>query len=333
MYGAGENMSKLRSVSLAVLACLALACMRVPAAHAFAEGSFQRTLQVTGAVNLDLQTGSGNIEIRTGPSGEVQVRGTIKATEWFGGSAEERVRRLENNPPILQSGNDLRIGHIDDPELRRNISISYEVVVPAATRLQSRTGSGNQNVSGLRGLVEVETGSGSLALSDIGDTVRADTGSGNINIAGVKGNVRAKTGSGSIEASGIAGGFEGSTGSGNVKMEQTSPGAVRVSTGSGSIELHGVHGSVDAQTGSGSLAAEGDPTGTWKLHTGSGGVQLQMASNASFDLDAHTNSGSVSMSPPITVQGTVGRKEVRGKVGGGGVPVDVETGSGNIEIQ
>ena len=36
---------------------------------------------------------------------------------------------MEANPPILQSGNDLRIGHIDDPELRRNISISYEVVV------------------------------------------------------------------------------------------------------------------------------------------------------------------------------------------------------------
>jgi hypothetical protein len=29
----------------------------------------------------------------------------------------------------------------------------------------------------------------------------------------------------------------------------------------------------------------------------------------------------------------VGRKEVRGKVRGGGVPVEVESGSGSIEIQ
>ena len=29
----------------------------------------------------------------------------------------------------------------------------------------------------------------------------------------------------------------------------------------------------------------------------------------------------------------MGRKQIRGKVRGGGVPVEVETGSGNIEIQ
>ena len=316
------------------LAFFAIACLRAPVAAAFAEGSFQRTLQVTGPVNLDVSTGSGNIEIRTGASNQVQVIGNIKASEWFGGrTAEERVNRLEANPPILQSGNDLRIGHIDDPELRRNISISYELVVPANTRLQSHTGSGNQTVSGVQGLVEVGTGSGGSTISDIGDMLRADTGSGNIEIDRVKGNVRAKTGSGSIQASGVGGGFEGDTGSGNVKLEQTAPGAVRVSSGSGSIELRGIRGSLDAQTGSGSLSAEGDPTGMWKLHTGSGGVSLHVARGASFDLNAHTNSGSITMKQPITVMGSIGTKEVRGKVGGGGVPVDVDTGSGNIEIE
>lgn len=299
------------------------------------EGSFQRTLQVTGPVNLEVSTGSGSIEIRTGSSKQVEITGRIKASgEWFGGNqAEDRVKRLEANPPILQIGNDLRVGHIDDPDLRRNISISYELVVPANTRLQSHTGSGNQTISGVAGQVEVGTGSGSLAISDIGDMVRADTGSGNIDISHVKGSVRAKTGSGSIEATGVNGGFEGDTGSGNVTLEQTSPGAVRVITGSGSIALRGVRGSLDALTGSGSVAAEGDPTGTWKLRTGSGGVSLRMASGASFDLDAHTSSGSISLQQPITVQGTISRKDVRGKVGGGGVTVNVGTGSGNIEIQ
>ncbi len=321
-------------LTAAVLALFALTCVQVPLAAAFVEGSFERTLQVNGPVNLDVNTGSGNIDIRSGTSNQVQIIGRIKAAEWFGGStARERVSRLEANPPILQSGNDLRIGHIDDPELRRNLSISYELVVPANTRLQSHTGSGNQNVSGLQGQVEVGTGSGSLTISDIGDVVRADTGSGNIEIDRAKGSVRAKTGSGSIQASGIAGGFEGDTGSGNVTLEQTAPGAVRVTTGSGSIELRGVRGSLEAQTGSGSLSAEGDPTGMWKLRTGSGGVRLRLASAASFDLEAHTSSGSISMNQPITVQGVIGRKDVHGKVNGGGVPVNVETGSGSIEIE
>ena len=203
-------MSHTRRISMAVTLAVVGISFLPASLSAAAEGSFQRTLPVTGPVNLEVSTGSGNIEIHTGSSNQVQITGRIKAGNgWFDGNNEqERVRRLEANPPILQSGNDLRIGHIDDPELRRNISISYQIVVPPNTRLQSHTGSGNQTVSGLQGLVEVGTGSGSLEISDIGDMVRADTGSGNVDISRVMGNVRAKTGSGSIDASGVGGGFE-----------------------------------------------------------------------------------------------------------------------------
>jgi DUF4097 and DUF4098 domain-containing protein YvlB len=99
------------------------------------------------------------------------------------------------------------------------------------------------------------------------------------------------------------------------------------------MELRGVHGSLDAQAGSGTITAEGDPTGSWSAHTGSGNIHLSLAADAAFDLDAHTSSGSITVSQPVTVQGSIGRKELRGKVHGGGVPVEVETGSGNIEIR
>jgi DUF4097 and DUF4098 domain-containing protein YvlB len=148
----------------------------------------------------------------------------------------------------------------------------------------------------------------------------------------VQGNLRAKTGSGSIHATGIAGGLEADTGSGSIHLEQTAPGAVKAQTGSGDIELRGVRGSVDAQTGSGGIDADGDPTGTWNVHTGSGTVHIRFPASASYDLDAESSSGSVTVNQPITVQGTVGKKQVRGKVRGGGVPVQVRTGSGSVEI-
>src|SRR5690348_3368782 len=113
------------------------------AAFAAARGDFQRTLHVTGSVDLQVETGSGSISVRPGNSNSVQITGHIQASEWFGGgNAEERVKRIQNNPPIQQSGNDIRIGHVDDPELRHNISISYEVIVPANTQLRSSSGSG-----------------------------------------------------------------------------------------------------------------------------------------------------------------------------------------------
>jgi DUF4097 and DUF4098 domain-containing protein YvlB len=311
----------------------ALVCLAALPAAAAAEGSFQRALQVSGPVHLELTTGSGNVEVRTGNSSQVQVTGHIRASEWFGANVEEKIKRLEANPPIQQSGNDIRIGHIDDPELRHNISISYEVIVPVETDLRMQSGSGDQKVEGIRGPLEVSSGSGGLKISSISDRVHAETGSGDIDINRVKGNVHAKTGSGSIDASDIAGAFEANSGSGRITLQQTAPGSVRVDTGSGGMELHGVEGSLEAKAGSGTIQAEGSPTGAWTVHTGSGEVNLKLPSNAAFDLDAHTSSGSISIDQPHTVQGSIGRKEVRGRVGGGGVPVEVETGSGDIQIR
>lgn len=323
---------RISAVTLIGFAVLVVCLQAVPAA-ASAEGSFQRTLTVTGPANIDLTTGSGSVHVRTGGSGQVEIRAHIKVMNWFGGDGEQRVQEIEKNPPIQQSGNDIRIGHSDDSELFHNVSISYELVVPAETQLRSRTGSGSQTVEGLQREVEIQTGSGGLKASDIGNTVRAETGSGDVEIDRVKGNVRARTGSGSIHATDIGGGFEGHTGSGHITLDQTAAGSVRAETGSGGMELRGVKGSLEATAGSGTITAEGDPTGSWTVHSGSGSIHLKLASAAGFDLDAHTSSGSISVSQPVTVQGTMGRRELRGKVHGGGVPVEVETGSGNIEIQ
>jgi len=312
-----------------LIACVA-ACLP---AFASAEGSFQRTLQVNGPASIDLTTGSGNVNVHTGSSGQVQITGRVKVTNWFGGDSEKQLKTITDNPPIQQSGNDVRIGNSGSSELFHNVSISYDLLVPPDAHLHSHTGSGNQTVEGLRGLVETESGSGSLKIFDIGSTVRAETGSGDIRLQRVKGDVRVKAGSGSIEASDIAGGFEAQTGSGHIDLDQSAPGAVRAETGSGGMELRGVNGSLEATAGSGNISADGNPTGSWSLRTGSGGVRLKLASSSAFDLDAHTSSGSISVSQPVTVQGTIGRKELRGKVHGGGVPVEVKTGSGNIDIQ
>lgn len=326
---------KLRQIGFAVC-CVVLLNWSVATASAATEGSFQRTLKVTGAVDLDIETGSGNIEIHSGSSDQVQITGHIRANNWFGGGsgdAAEKVKRIEANPPIQQSGNDIRIGHIDDQWLRRNISISYELIVPAETRLRSRTGSGNQNAVGLKGAIDLQTGSGNVVFSNIGNTVHAESGSGNIHADHVNGNVRAKSGSGDIRISELSGGLDAESGSGSITMAQASAGSVRASTGSGDVDLSGVRGSLEASTGSGTVHAEGDPKGAWRLHTGSGSVRVRFPSQASYDLYAHTGSGGISVGPPITVQGSVNKHEMRGKVGGGGVPVELETGSGEIEIQ
>jgi DUF4097 and DUF4098 domain-containing protein YvlB len=98
-----------------------------------------------------------------------------------------------------------------------------------------------------------------------------------------------------------------------------------------------VQGGFHGETGSGDVTAEGTQTGSWEIRTGSGNVHVRLPSNAAFDADISTSSGTVDVGEPIemTVQGRVGdtHKQIHGKVHGGGPLLRVRTGSGDIHIQ
>ncbi len=286
-----------------------------------ATGSFERSLSVDGPIILDVSTGSGSIKISSGNTDRVEVTGTIKVG---GGSffsrrsaseKQELVDQLVNEPPVNLVDGRLQVGHIKDKAFKRNVSISYEIVVPASTEVISHTGSGSQSISGVAGPVEAGTGSGKVVLTDIG------------------GAVNARSGSGAIRANEIAGAFEAHTGSGSVRLTQVAPGDVVVTTGSGSSELYGVAGALRVKAGSGHIEVDGQQNGTWNIDTGSGSVRIKLPENAAFELNAHTGSGGITVDHPLTIQGKISKKHMRGDVRGGGDLLTIETGSGGIHIE
>ena len=305
----------------------------LPAAPFGEEGHFDRTLTVSGAVDLDVQTGSGDITMKTGDSSKVEIHAKIHANHWGSGDVQKYVQEIEANPPIEQNGNTIRVGHITNENWKHNISISYELVVPAQTKLVSQSGSGSEAIDGIAGPLEANSGSGSLKVSNIGNEVHARTGSGDIDLSNVKGGVKVSAGSGSISAKGIAGGLDASSGSGSIALEQTAPGNVDIQTGSGSVEVKGANGAVKAQTGSGGISVAGNPSGEWTLHSGSGDVAVQLPAQASFNLVARTGSGSIDSNREIAVQGKISPRELTGKVGNGGPTVELSTSSGSIQIR
>ncbi len=288
-----------------------------------ATGSFQQTVSVEEGILLDVSTGSGSITISSGQSGRVEVTGHIKVSNRsflgiFKRSSEkidEMVRAVESDPPVRLVDGTLMVGHIDDKAYEHDVSISYEIVVPADTEVKSHTGSGAQNISSVAGPVEAGAGSGKITLTDIG------------------GAVKAKTGSGAIRANNIAGAFEARAGSGSIRLTQVAPGDVFVRTGSGSSELHGVVGALRVKAGSGRIEIDGQQEGPWNVDTGSGSVRIKLPVDAAFNLDAQTGSGGITIDHPLTVQGKISKKHIRGDVRGGGDLLTVETGSGGIRIE
>jgi Putative adhesin len=289
----------------------------LPAAFA-AEKSFDRTLTVNGPVTLHVSTGSGYIRVSPGADNQVRIVGHVKGSNnwWGGGSSEDAVAKVADNPPIVQAGNIIRVGDDHGNDSARHVSIDYEITTPTNTMLVAESGSGDLQLSNLSGTVKAHTGSGSIRADKLG--------------AGSK----LETGSGSIDANNLMGSTSLQTGSGEIRAQLASAGDVVAGTGSGSIKLENVQGALKAETGSGSLEISGQPTAPWKLETGSGNISLRLG-NSHFTLDAETGSGSVKSDPPLTMttHGSTDKHHVSGTVNGGGPTIKAETGSGDIHIQ
>jgi hypothetical protein len=317
---------------MAVLA-VAVGLASASPALAQAKGSFDRTLKVSGPVDLEIRSGSGSIRVVAGVADSVRVSARIQAGwSWFSSNAAERIREIERNPPIEQSGNVIRIGRQTDDRLFRNISITYDVTVPSRTAVNARTGSGGVDVEDLEGAVDAHSGSGSIAIGRVAGPVVARTGSGGIDVRGAQ-SLDAHAGSGSIKATGIGGAVTARSGSGGVRVDHVGPGDLDVSSSSGSVTVTGVDGAARIASSSGGVDVEGRPAGAWNIHSSSGSVVLRVPQDAAFDLDARVSSGGIDLSHPVTLSGRVDRHHVQGKVRGGGSLVEVHTSSGGIRIE
>jgi hypothetical protein len=276
------------------------AAFTIATATAFAaDSSFDRTLNVSGSPNVSVSTGSGYIHLNPGSGNQVHIVAHLRSSHgWMSGGSDvdSRIQQIVSNPPIVQNGNDITIGERHSNDLYRNINIDYDITLPKASAINAATGSGD------------------VQIQDVGATIKAQSGSG------------------SVRANGIQGPATLGTGSGDIQLQQTGPGDVKAETGSGSIHLSGLAGALKAGTGSGDIEAAGQPTADWKLTTGSGSVRL-IIGNAHFNLDADTGSGSINVSQPITMQGSLNKHHVSGVVNGGGPAIRVSTGSGDIQIK
>lgn len=321
--------TRVARIGLLLLFALGLltGCVRVPVAR----GTFEKTLSVTGPLNLETNNGSGDVRISTGPPGQVHIRGEfeVHASPWE--SSSRAAEEFKNSPPIEQQGNFVRIGR--ERNQWRNVTVSYTIVVPAETELRASTGSGDLVVRGVRGLTRLRTGSGDTVAEDLGSDTEARAGSGDIQLTGVDGRADVETGSGDMVLDRVRGEIRVQTGSGNIRIMRAG-GGVRAHTGSGDIEVRDAHGDLTIHTGSGNLEVEGNPPARafWDLSTSSGEVQLDVPRDASFLFEAHTRADRLHCDLPIEITER-SKREVRGRVGKGEARVVVETTSGNVIVR
>ena len=264
---------------------------------ALAEDHFERTLNVGSQPDLYVNTGSGNITVHAGSGNQIHIVGHIHAGWSAFGNIDGRITKIVQSPPIVQEGNTVRVGENVSHDLYENITIDYEITAPSAVALNLHSGSGDVTTEGL------------------GRYISASSGSGN------------------VRAHGVSGPAELQSGSGDIELAELSAGDVKARTGSGNVHIHGLNGGLIARSGSGDIDADGHLSGSASLESGSGKVELHLGSDAHFNLEASTGSGDIHVNfPNAPHQDDHSRHHLTGPVNGGGPPLEIRTGSGDVEI-
>jgi hypothetical protein len=265
---------------------------------ALADNSFDRTLNVSAQPDLYVSTGSGDIRIVPGNDAQIHIVGHVHAGWSAFGDVSSRVQRIVENPPITQNGNTVRVGDANDHSLFNNISIDYEIKVPADVALN------------------LHSGSGDVEVTNVGRFLSGSSGSGNVRAHGVHGPADLESGSGDLE------------------LEDAGPGDVKAKTGSGNIHIPEFNGSFMARTGSGDIEAAGRLAGGGTIMSGSGDVKLHLTPDSRFTLEAATGSGDIRVHMPgvVATNSDSSRHHVTTEINGGGPALQIRTGSGDIEI-
>lgn len=173
--------------------------------------------------------------------------------------------------------------------LGRSDALAVRVVLPAGSRLDSRTGSADVQVEGALSGCELRSGSGDLRLATVDGPVEARVGSGDLSLGRV-GTLSVKSGSGAVSVREVTGPAAVTSGSGDVSVGRTLE-ELAVKTGSGDLHVDDATGGVALSTGSGALEVGRIADGEIVLRSASGGARIGVPEGTPVWTDVTTVSG------------------------------------------
>ena len=308
---------------LAVAGVLALACV----GSATAETRIEK--------NLKLDAG-GAFSLRT-DLGWIKVRGTDRP-----GARIVVTSREDDLNDLLRFDFEERPGSVAIVAKKRHSldgwfsfgrrSVGFEVEIPARTRITINTSGGAISVASMASEAKLETSGGGIEVRDLNGDLDAHTSGGAITLSRVKGHCRVDTSGGGITADAIEGRIEADTSGGSIHMDGVT-GDIRAHSSGGGIRIREAGGRVDAETSGGSVQAafaKGNGRGG-RLESSGGGVSVSVDPSVGLAIDASGNS--VRADVPITVQGEISRRHLRGNLGAGGETLRVRTSGGSVSIR
>lgn len=259
--------------------------------------------------SMDLKLGFGNLNIVG--SNENQSEITLRAT----GNVEDPAnfsKQLHIQKNLNTQDAEFEIHSADGSDISNQINLEATITLAKDINLHAHTSGGHINASNMNNNQHFQTSGGHISLHHIsGETI-------------------AKTNGGHITTDNISGNTLLSTGGGHIKVQQSS-GSLTTKTGGGHIEIQDASGSVIAKTSGGNISTSiTEADGPLKFFTSAGNISLFLPTDIAANLDI--SGSSVNLADAFDFSGNKSKGNISGSINGGGVPVVVSCGYGNVNI-
>ena len=289
---------------------------------------------VNGPGELSVTTSGGSIAVEGGNGNEVVAEVFIRKQGKILDKSDSEVQNITEGYEFRmeQSGNNIELfakRKVNAFPWKR-ISFSFVVSVPKAMANKLRTSGGSIKLAGVDGPQKMSTSGGSINIKEVVGEVDANTSGGSISVNNQKGQLDLNTSGGSINITDAEGDIDAGTSGGSIRLNNVK-GKVDVGTSGGSIYIEGVTESVRASTSGGKITA--DISGLTKqisLRTSGGSIYATLPKGKGMDLNLSGSKVNIDLQ---NFSGSAKKGRINGSMHGGGMPVNMSTSGGSVNIK
>jgi DUF4097 and DUF4098 domain-containing protein YvlB len=277
----------------------------------------EKTLQVSGPVNLTLNNDYGDVSVTSGSDGQVYIK--AEKTGWGPNEAQAQkaLDSLEVN--IEQNGNNIQISaRLPEPDNVLTIGpigggVKFTITVPK----ESASLNSNTTQTGTQGKIDLQTAFGDINVSDVSGAVTVKTNNGNVTAGNIVSDASVSLASdfGNITTQGISGtDLTIDSKNGTLDLQNmTASGTLKATSDFGSISLsNGQASSLDVNSTNGKVTLENlNVDGKVTIHNDFGDQALTAVDAGAYDLK--TKNGKIKLDQArgsITAQSDFGDVEV-----------------------
>lgn len=291
---------------------------------------------------LEVNSRFGSIEV-TGLRAPMEItnrQGAVLARDIRGGKIENAFGAVtvegSAGDLVVQNGN----GAVSVTDARGNLSVSNRFAAVSVQRVGGNLSitSSNAAVSAIdvKGPTSITNSFASVTAQNIGGPTSIASTNGNVAANNISGDLEVNTRFGLVKVENVRGNLNVENSNGSVSASEIR-GDAHVRTSYAPVFLKGIDGGVDVQDSNGVIGVSGLRGGCndITLKTTYSPIKISLASNANYNITAHTVYGSINTDFPVTVtsrSSSESSSSMTGTIGKGGCKMELTTSNAGITI-